>query len=51
MEKPKLTKEESELYLKIIERGTMDDMFDLGYAIGRARLAAENLESLGLSIK
>ena len=46
MEKLKLTKEERELYLKIIERGTMDDMLDLGYAIGRARLAAESLERL-----
>ena len=46
MKKSELTKEESELYLKIVKEGTMDDMFDLGYAIGRERLAKENIELL-----
>lgn len=49
MEKPKLTKEESDIYMKIVQKGTMDDMFDLGYAIGRERLAKEQLENLTLS--
>ena len=44
--KPELTKEESEIYLKIVRGGNMDDMFDLGYAIGRATFAKEQLELL-----
>ena len=48
MKKPELTKEESELYLKIVSNGTMDDMFDFAYAIGRERLAREQLETLTL---
>ena len=46
MKKPELTKEESELYLKIVTKGNMDDMFEFAYAVGRARLAEEQLESL-----
>ena len=46
MNKPTLTKEESELYLKIVAKGNMDDMFDFGYAVGRERLASEQLENL-----
>ena len=46
MTKPKLTKEESEIYMKIVLKGTMDDMFDLGYVIGRERLVREHLEIL-----
>ena len=46
MKKPELTKQESEIYMKIVKDGTMDDMFDLGYAIGRERLAREQLETL-----
>ena len=46
MNKPELTKEESDLYLKIVKMGTMDDMFELGYAIGRATLAKEQLDKL-----
>ena len=46
MKKPELTKEESELYMKIVKEGNMDDMFDLAYAIGRQRLAKEQLETL-----
>ena len=44
--KPELTKEESALYLKIVTSGTMDDMFDLAYAIGQARLAQEQLDEI-----
>jgi len=46
MEKPILSKIESETYLKIVQRGNMDDMFDFGYAIGRERLAREQIEVL-----
>jgi hypothetical protein len=46
MEKPTLTKEESDLYLKIVQRGNMDDMFDFAYAVGRARLAEEQIAKL-----
>lgn len=42
--KTELTKEESEAYLTIIKLGNMDDMFDYGYAVGRERLAKEQLE-------
>ena len=44
MKKSELTKEESELYMKIVKNGTMDDMFDFAYVIGRERLAKEQLE-------
>ena len=44
MENPELTKEESELYMRIIKDGNMDDMFDFAYAVGRERLAKENLD-------
>jgi hypothetical protein len=46
MNKPELSKEESDLYLKIVTAGTMDDMFDFAYAIGRERIAREQLELL-----
>ena len=46
MKKPELTKEESEVYIKIVTSGTMDDMFDFAYAIGRERLAKEQLDTL-----
>lgn len=46
MKKRNLTKEESELYIKIVTHGTMDDMFDLGYAIGRERMVKEQQEIL-----
>ena len=35
MKKPQLTKEESELYIRIVAEGTMDDVFDFGYAVGK----------------
>ena len=44
MQKPEFTKEESDLYMKIVLRGTMDDMFDFGYAIGRERCAQDLME-------
>ena len=44
MNKPTLTKEESEVYLKIVTQGNMDDMFDFAYAIGRERFAQEQLD-------
>ena len=46
IQKPELTKEESELYLKIVNQGNMDDMFDFAYAIGRERVVTEHLELL-----
>lgn len=45
MNKPTLTKEESDLYLKIVTMGNMDDMFDFAYAIGRERFAQEQLDT------
>ena len=42
----KLTEAENKVYLKIIKLGTMDDMFEIGYAIGRERAATENLRML-----
>ena len=42
--KIKLTEKEEEVYQKIIKDGTMEDMFELAYAIGRERLAAEQIE-------
>ena len=49
MEKSELTKGESELYMKIVKNGTMNDMFDFAYAIGRERLAKEQLEMVYIS--
>lgn len=46
MEKQELTKNESELYLKIVQKGTFDDMFDFAYAIGRERFAQEQIKKL-----
>ena len=46
MKKPQLTKEESKLYIRIVKEGTMEDMFELGYAIGRERFAREELAEL-----
>ena len=46
MKKPELTKEESDLYLKIVAHGTMDDMFDFAYAIGQERFAKEQIDKL-----
>lgn len=51
MNKPELTKEESELYLKIVQRGTMDDMFDFAYTIGQEWALKEQLEKLKIIIK
>jgi len=48
MKKPELTKEEDEVYLKIIARGTMEDMFNFGYIVGCERLITEMLEDLGI---
>jgi len=41
MKKPKLTKEENEIYLEIIACEAIEDMFIFGYAIGRKRLFKE----------
>jgi hypothetical protein len=46
MKQPELTPEESEVYLKIVKQGNMDDMFEFGYVIGRSRLAKERLDYL-----
>ena len=42
--KPTLTEKEKYIYDKIVESGTMEDMFELAYHIGRERLAKENLD-------
>ena len=44
--KPKLTKEEAEVYKRIVQAGNMDMMFDFAYVIGRERMAREQLETL-----
>lgn len=44
MEMPKLTKQEEEIYQKILKDGTMEDMFQLAYVIGREREAKEQLD-------
>ena len=46
MDITKLSKKEKALYLKIINVGTMEDMFKFGYVIGRASLAEEELKRL-----
>lgn len=46
MTKPTLTKDESDMYINIVKHGTMDDMFDFGYAIGRERFAKESLDEI-----
>lgn len=46
MNKPELTKEENEIFMRIVKNGTMDDMFILAYAIGRERAAKEQMEIL-----
>ena len=40
----KLTEKEQNIYDKIIAIGTMQDMFDLAYVIGRERILAEMIE-------
>ena len=44
--KLKLSKEELEVYKKIVQAGNMDMMFDFAYVIGRERMAREQLETL-----
>ena len=51
MKKPELTKEENEIYSKIIAGGAIDDMFDYGYLIGRERIIKEMMESLKIEYK
>jgi hypothetical protein len=51
MEKPELTKQESDVYMKIIASGNMDYMFEFAYAIGQERLAKEHLERLQQELK
>jgi hypothetical protein len=46
MDKTKLSDKEKEVYEKIIKYGTMEDMFDLAHAIGRASIAQEQLDNL-----
>lgn len=41
-----LTEQESKVYDKIIKSGTMEDMFKLGYVVGRGTLAQEMLDEL-----
>lgn len=51
MKKPELTDKEKELYDKIVSNGTMGDMFIFGYAVGRARLAKEELDMLNKTVE
>ena len=44
MKEKKLTKEDSDIYQKIVKYGTMDDMFDFAYQVGRAYFAQEQLD-------
>lgn len=44
MKKVELTKEESEAYTLVVASGNMDDIFDLGYIIGRERAVKEVVE-------
>lgn len=46
MNEPKLTEEEKEIYLNIMIQGNIDDMFDFAYALGRGKLAEEQLKTL-----
>lgn len=46
MEMPKLTTQEEEIYQKILKDGTMEDMFQVAYAIGRERNAKEQLDMI-----
>ena len=46
MKKPQLTESERETYMRIVKFGTMDDMFEFANAIGRERLAKEQMELL-----
>ena len=41
-----LSKEDSEVYMKIIKHGNYDDMFDFGYACGRVALAKDQLHEM-----
>lgn len=41
-----LTKEDSEVYMRIVKKGNMDDMFEFGYVVGRAELAKEQLDKI-----
>ena len=41
MKKPTLTKEESDLYIKIVTKGNFDDMFDFAYQCGRVDVLKE----------
>jgi hypothetical protein len=41
-----LTKEESEIYIKIVRFGNMDDMFDFAYALGEKNQAKKSREMI-----
>jgi len=51
MKMPQLSKEETDVYIKIVTKGNYDDMFEFGYAIGRASLAKEELDRLTRATK
>ena len=46
MKEKNLSKEDKEVYQKIVKYGTMEDMFDFAYVVGRAELAQEELNKL-----
>lgn len=50
MEKPELTKEESELYMKIVKAGDMDVMFDFGVLIGGKHEIKKQLDNLNTEV-
>ena len=39
-------KEDTEAYMNIVKHGNMDDMYDFGYACGRASFAREQLHEM-----
>lgn len=45
MLKLKLSEQELRIYQKILEFGTKEDVFEIGYAIGRERATMEMLEN------
>ncbi len=49
--KTELNTQDTELYLKIVRVGNMDDMFDFGRVIGRQEMIKETQELINKTIK
>ena len=45
-----LNQEDSETYLKIVQGGNMDDMFDFGRIIGQTEILADQIEKIKSSV-